>query len=410
MKYIYVGNHDFAGFALEREAERQDGVYWQKAIEEGQSLAEVQTELIAQAGNVYCFDLTSLPDSEEVLVQTIEQIRQAVNAKVLLYAPGYAQESRVLVSLRALGMGAVLFEDKNLGALQHALYYYLQQPEEQVSQEEQETLLSNREERYESLRQNHPCLQEEESEEIIAQECDSAATEKREPETGSGIPRTEKVLRIAVAGSQRRIGTTTVALQLVKYLNLQKEDSAIYLEYNGTGYVSACRQRYEPQEEPELCGIRFQHTRLYENPQKLSELLSLGYSYIIYDYGSLKEGADRSSIFEKDRILLVGGSKPNELAAMTDAIRDVLDQKQVFYLFNYLFDRQVEQRWVLDQMKSKADHTFFLASAPDPFTYHPKHGEVFESILRSEPERMVKESRQQRLFPWIKRRKNHAAI
>lgn len=410
MKLIYVGNHDFASFALAKEAKQREGTYWQHEVSPGETLQELEQELISQAGDLYCYDLTSLPDSEELLVSTIERIRQAVNAEVILYAPGYSPESRVLVSLRALGIGAVLFEDENLGALQKELHRFVEHPESQVSWEEQETLLQQRSQFYEQLRQEHPCLHEDEPEETAPGACDPLPSAKREQEKTRFIRKPEKVLRIAVAGSQRRIGTTTAALQLVKFLNLQQEDSAIYLEYNGTGYVDACRNQYQVQEEPELSGIRFRNVRLYENPQKLSELLSCGYSYIIYDYGSLKEGADRSSIFEKDRLLLVGGGKLGELAPMTDAIRDVLDQKQVFYLFNYLHDCTKEQEDVRKLMRGSDAHTFFLSSAPDPFTYNPDHSPIFERILREEPKQVVKESRQHQLFPWLKRRNHHAAI
>ena len=84
MKLIYVGNHDFASFALAKEAKQREGTYWQHEVSPGETLQELEQELISQAGDLYCYDLTSRPDSEELFVSTLERIRQAVYAEVML--------------------------------------------------------------------------------------------------------------------------------------------------------------------------------------------------------------------------------------------------------------------------------------------------------------------------------------
>ena len=88
MKIIYIGNHPFASYALSEEANRHGDTFVERKLAQGETLEDLQSELISQAATVYCFDLTSLPDSEEVLAEELEQIKQAVNARILLYAPG----------------------------------------------------------------------------------------------------------------------------------------------------------------------------------------------------------------------------------------------------------------------------------------------------------------------------------
>ena len=210
------------------------------------------------------------------------------------------------------------------------------------------------------------------------------------------------IVRIGVVGSKRGIGTTTTAIQFVKYLNTCEPGSAAYLEYNQTGYLDNLLNTYIlDDEDTRLERYLFKGVELYKDPKKLSVLPK--YDYMIYDYGSVEDIIDLSSLYEKDLILLVGGAKPNanEMGKMTMAMKMVYDQKNVFYLFNFIHPQ--EQKDVLQVQGDLADRTYFIKYAPSPFILNQDHISLFHDILTRplEISKEVGKSKKllQRLFP-----------
>lgn len=70
---------------------------------------------------------------------------------------------------------------------------------------------------------------------------------KPKPQTHKKVQKSQqrsgsRTLKIAVIGAMRRIGTTTVALQLVKYLNDQEEHAAAYLQYNNSDFITDLKE------------------------------------------------------------------------------------------------------------------------------------------------------------------------
>ena len=207
---------------------------------------------------------------------------------------------------------------------------------------------------------------------------------KLQMKTPNPIPRNGmRTIKIAVIGSMRRIGTTTVALQLVKHLNDQEEHAAAYLQYNNSDFITDLK---------EICcadvdtgkpdKITFANTDIFSDPRKVNGIISSGYQYIVYDYGDIKS-ISQSSAFEKDIIIIVGGGEPDEIRAMTAAM-EVFNQKNVFYFFNFtpLSDREE----LLDMMEGYRNKTFFLDYIPDKFCYNPDLGGAFARMMESDYE------------------------
>lgn len=432
---LYVGNNEMGAFALLKLSRKMDHIKYEDfLVEPGAKLGDYVDELISDPKDLYIVDITSFSDSEEEIVNAVDRICRGVNSDVIIYAPDMDPQSTILISFKAIGYSKIITQMVNQTQLLQELLTAIEQPK--VSPENvQEELIEQRNDEYDEAYESNPVLAAIDermsltdidfqipSMANVAMEGASGGTtfepEKEKTEnadvakphpvteirsdvsdpveaitvmkpklqmrTPNPIPRNGmRTIKIAVIGSMRRIGTTTVALQLVKHLNDQEEHAAAYLQYNNSDFITDLK---------EICcadvdtgkpdKITFANTDIFSDPRKVNGIISSGYQYIIYDYGDIKS-ISQSSAFEKDIIIIVGGGEPDEIRAMTAAM-EVFNQKNVFYFFNFtpLSDREE----LLDMMEGYRNKTFFLDYIPDKFCYNPDLGGAFARMMESDYE------------------------
>lgn len=432
---LYVGNNEMGAFALLKLSRKMDHIKYEDfPVEPGAKLGDYVDELISDPKDLYIVDITSFSDSEEEIVNAVDRICRGVNSDVIIYAPDMDPQSTILISFKAIGYSKIITQMVNQTQLLQELLTAIEQPK--VSPENvQEELIEQRNDEYDEAYESNPVLAAIDERMSLtdidfqipsmanaAMEGASAGTtfepEKEKTEnadvakphpvteirsdvsdpveaitvmkpklqmrTPNPIPRNGmRTIKIAVIGSMRRIGTTTVALQLVKHLNDQEEHAAAYLQYNNSDFITDLK---------EICcadvdtgkpdKITFANTDIFSDPRKVNGIISSGYQYIVYDYGDIKS-ISQSSAFEKDIIIIVGGGEPDEIRAMTAAM-EVFNQKNVFYFFNFtpLSDREE----LLDMMEGYRNKTFFLDYIPDKFCYNPDLGGAFARMMESDYE------------------------
>lgn len=432
---LYVGNNEMGAFALLKLSRKMDHIKYEDfPVEPGAKLSDYADKLISDPKDLYIVDITSFSDSEEEIVNAVDRICRGVNSDVIIYAPDMDPQSTILISFKAIGYSKIITQMVNQTQLLQELLTAIEQPK--VSPENvQEELIEQRNDEYDEAYESNPVLAAIDermsltdidfqipSMANVAMEGASAGTtfepEKEKTEnadvakshpvteirsdvsnpveaitvmkpklqmrTPNPIPRNGmRTIKIAVIGSMRRIGTTTVALQLVKHLNDQEEHAAAYLQYNNSDFITDLK---------EICcadvdtgkpdKITFANTDIFSDPRKVNGIISSGYQYIVYDYGDIKS-ISQSSAFEKDIIIIVGGGEPDEIRAMTAAM-EVFNQKNVFYFFNFtpLSDREE----LLDMMEGYRNKTFFLDYIPDKFCYNPDLGGAFARMMESDYE------------------------
>ena len=432
---LYVGNNKMGAFALLKLSRKMDHIKYEDfSVEPGARLSDYVDELISDPKDLYIIDITSFSDSEEEIVNAVDRICRGVNSDVIIYAPDMDPQSTILISFKAIGYSKIITQMVNQTQLLQELLTAIEQPK--VSPENvQEELIEQRNDEYDEAYESNPVLAAIDERMSLtdiefqipsmanaAMEGASAGTtfepEKEKTEnadvakphpvteirsdvsdpveaitvmkpklqmkTPNPIPRNGmRTIKIAVIGSMRRIGTTTVALQLVKHLNDQEEHAAAYLQYNNSDFITDLK---------EICcadvdtgkpdKITFANTDIFSDPRKVNGIISSGYQYIVYDYGDIKS-ISQSSAFEKDIIIIVGGGEPDEIRAMTAAM-EVFNQKNVFYFFNFtpLSDREE----LLDMMEGYRNKTFFLDYIPDKFCYNPDLGGAFARMMESDYE------------------------
>lgn len=414
---LYVGNNEMGAFALLKLSRKMDHIKYEDfPVEPGAKLSDYADKLISDPKDLYIIDITSFSDSEEEIVNAVDRICRGVNSDVIIYAPDMDPQSTILISFKAIGYSKIITQMVNQTQLLQELLTAIEQPK--VSPENvQEELIEQRSDEYDAVYESNPVLAAIDermtitnpdfdfqipsmadvvNEEVPA-DSDLEEPEKAEksdiitkpkPQTHKKVQKSQqrsgsRTLKIAVIGAMRRIGTTTVALQLVKYLNDQEEHAAAYLQYNNSDFITdlkeICCADVDPAKPDK---ITFANTDIFSDPRKVNGIISSGYQYIVYDYGDIKS-ISQSSAFEKDIIILVGGAEPDEIRAMTAAM-EVFNQKNVFYFFNFapLSDREE----LLDMMEGYRNKTFFLDYIPDKFCYNPDLGGAFARMMESDYE------------------------
>ena len=416
---LYVGNNEMGAFALLKLSRKMDHIKYEDfPVEPGAKLSDYADKLISDPKDLYIIDITSFSDSEEDIVNAVDRICRGVNCDIIIYAPDLDPQSTILISFKAIGYNKIITQMMNQTQLLQELISAIEQPK--VSPENvQEELIEQRSDEYDAVYESNPVLAAIDermtitnpdfdfqipsmamadvvNEEVPA-DSDLEEPEKAEksdiitkpkPQTHKKVQKSQqrsgsRTLKIAVIGAMRRIGTTTVALQLVKYLNDQEEHAAAYLQYNNSDFITDLK---------EICcadvdtgkpdKITFANTDIFSDPRKVNGIISSGYQYIVYDYGDIKS-ISQSSAFEKDIIIIVGGAEPDEIRAMTAAM-EVFNQKNVFYFFNFtpLSDREE----LLDMMEGYRNKSFFLDYIPDKFCYNPDLGGAFARMMESDYE------------------------
>lgn len=414
---LYVGNNEMGAFALLKLSRKMDHIKYEDfPVEPGAKLSDYADKLISDPKDLYIIDITSFSDSEEDIVNAVDRICRGVNCDIIIYAPDLDPQSTILISFKAIGYNKIITQMMNQTQLLQELISAIEQPK--VSPENvQEELIEQRSDEYDAVYESNPVLAAIDermtitnpdfdfqipsmadvvNEEVPA-DSDLEEPEKAEksdiitkpkPQTHKKVQKSQqrsgsRTLKIAVIGAMRRIGTTTVALQLVKYLNDQEEHAAAYLQYNNSDFITDLK---------EICcadvdtgkpdKITFANTDIFSDPRKVNGIISSGYQYIVYDYGDIKS-ISQSSAFEKDIIILVGGAEPDEIRAMTAAM-EVFNQKNVFYFFNFTPFSDREE--LLDMMEGYRNKTFFLDYIPDKFCYNPDLGGAFARMMESDYE------------------------
>lgn len=414
---LYVGNNEMGAFALLKLSRKMDHIKYEDfPVEPGAKLSDYADKLISDPKDLYIIDITSFSDSEEDIVNAVDRICRGVNCDIIIYAPDLDPQSTILISFKAIGYNKIITQMMNQTQLLQELISAIEQPK--VSPENvQEELIEQRSDEYDAVYESNPVLAAIDermtitnpdfdfqipsmadvvNEEVPA-DSDLEDPEKAEksdiitkpkPQTHKKVQKSQqrsgsRTLKIAVIGAMRRIGTTTVALQLVKYLNDQEEHAAAYLQYNNSDFITDLKEICcADQDTGKPDKITFANTDIFSDPRKVSGIISSGYQYIVYDYGDIKS-ISQSSAFEKDIIIIVGGGEPDEIRAMTAAM-EVFNQKNVFYFFNFTPFSDREE--LLDMMEGYRNKTFFLDYIPDKFCYNPDLGGAFARMMESDYE------------------------
>ncbi len=352
---LFIGDEDRGFFVRETAAVRGDQVSY---IKSGTSIYSQRSELLKQEADYLVFDIEQYLDAAPDLAAEIDRITRAKSWETVIYAPGYDRQSRIVQELQFHGIRYFIYSGNNAEAreeLECALSGYYVEPEK------------------ESMEQ----------------------IRKRE-ETVSGGK------KIGIAGACRRMGTTTLAIQLVKYLQLNGY-KACYLEVNDTGFVQQHEQTFNVVHDSYLGKVTFADVEMYYRQENLPAVLKQDYDYYVYDFGTYMDtDFNKTSFLEKDARIFVMGSKASEMPYSKEILRNEY-YRDVSYVFNFISEKEKSE--LLEFMEEKAGQTYFMPYAPDQFEYVP--GE-YEKLLPVEDISVKEEpTRRRGLFGFMGKKEKH---
>lgn len=190
---------------------------------------------------------------------------------------------------------------------------------------------------------------------------------------------TDKV-KIGIVGCCHRIGTTTQALQIIKYL--QKCGKKVcYIESNSNEYVKNLEWIYDDIIEDKAMGLyRCNDIDFYTNLTKLPEILNLDYQYYIYDFGCIDdEKFNTVNFLEKDMQIIVGGTKANEMPMVHTIFSSGYINAKTQWIFSFVEPNYHQD--MKEAMEEYSEQTYFAPVCLEPFFFNNEHKEIYEKLL-----------------------------
>lgn len=344
MEVLFIGNEVRGNFALAPFERRDDTLTYSGDYRHVKQIVNVVLEKTDPAYQIIVVDIEQFLDESEEIADTLEKIKNVNNANFIIYASGYQAESAVIVELIKKGFRNFIFAlspaDK-IDQLEKCLNGY-----------------------YEAngIDELKPIQEKVASEESVI---------------------TSLVYKtIGIAGALPRIGTTTQAIQIVKYLQLMGYRSC-YIEMNNHHFIDGIKELYTDwTEDTALKKVSYQNVDMYKK-ENINEVLKLGYDFYVKDYG-VYASSDfvNLSFLEQDINVIVAGAEPEEFHYIEQILTSTYYQ-DAFYIFSFI--PKADQNDLYELMDDKKSQTFFVPYTPSPFTYGVETNNIYQGILSVTP-------------------------
>lgn len=189
-------------------------------------------------------------------------------------------------------------------------------------------------------------------------------------------------VEIAVGGSMPRIGTTTIAIQLIKFLQSEGK-TACYVDLSNTDYMDLVTNYYDTEKhENDLNKFTLVGVDIYTKVTQeiLYQIHVRNYNFIIYDTGSLLNNSINTADFLRKSIkLLCVGNKPNENKALK-SVANTLYNTKINYVYSFVPDDEIDDiREELEKWFGSA--CYFASYIPDAFSLNNSSRTMFKAIL-----------------------------
>lgn len=182
--------------------------------------------------------------------------------------------------------------------------------------------------------------------------------------TSQQPPRHTKITTVGIIGIMPRIGTTTQAVMLTRYLN-EAGIRACYVEENDTQFCDCLMTLYDDvsYDSDRDCLVK-ENLTLYK--EETRSFVATDVAYRIVDYGYITKNGFPENYLKKDIKIIVCGTAPLEIANLISNVEMMYDVD-----LNYIFSLSDEQHYqeVLEVMGTKKDKCYLSPNIPDSFDF-----------------------------------------
>lgn len=332
---IFVGLEN-KGFFADQFAERENLIF--NYVNTNPSIIQQTNDILRLGKQDYTiFDIEQYIEDSPAIASQVKKICNSNGSKAIILAEGYLRNSNIIVDLAEQGISYFIFA----------------------------TTLAQK------IDQLEKCL----NGFYDANGIDLVEELKEEVNSEMDIPAMNST-SIAIAGACNRIGTTTHAIQIVRYLQLH-DKKACYIQMNNSSYMKDMKEWFTIRDDEELGMVTFQEIDHFYKLENIKEIMKMDYEYFIYDYGVyFNTDFNKVSFLEKDNQIFVVGSDQSEMTETMKIINSSFYDSGN-YLFN--FTSEADQKDIIEMMEEKADQTFFSEYVPDKYVYIPN--DIYTKIL-----------------------------
>lgn len=288
-------------------------------------------------------DITDLKEKEETIIKSVVAIKSMHNIRIIVMATGYKEGDNLL---------ARLFKE--------GIYNFVIGDSYQKQDEEFKKCLSAEGNEYKDA--------------IRFRVEENISNNKNKVIIKKEYKKLKQLLTVAIAGTEKHIGTTTQCLLLCKFFNERGLKSCYVCANSGTT-IEELRENLGKQ----LNNGMFQYSGIdiYDKNEKISAM-AYGYDVYIYDYGVLTDN-NFDLFIKNDKRIIVGGSKLWEMLNIFRSIARLKKLEDVFYIISHCPDD--DKNALTTNMGIYKKKTFFSEYAPNPFETN-KNSEIYQTIFK----------------------------
>ena len=191
----------------------------------------------------------------------------------------------------------------------------------------------------------------------------------------------KQTVSIGVIGTEKHIGTTTVAINLAKYLSELTNIRACYIENNNHNSIITLVENKAAVYVADSEKVIFKGIDMFLKPKNMSDILSNNFNFYIYDYGALDEitEEEKMSFLTRDLKIVVTGNKSWEIPNLINCFQIIGEDINTYLVVNFATDSEKEN-FRINLGEYWKERTTFSEYITDPFEVGNKY--FFETILK----------------------------
>ena len=302
--------------------------------------------------NINCFthiaiDLSCLTDTDDRIINTVVGLKSMYDIRIIIVAAGYPNDTPLLGRLFAEGIYNIITADKTKAV------------HEDMSK----------------------CLN-------LGMEYKDAVKYRINTESNTKPAKvivkkqkTKQIVSVGICGALHRIGTTSHALGITKFLN-QNGYYACYIEDNEHAHMESLDGFYNIKKNKNK-SITYQGIDIFIEPD-IQSILKGGYDFLVYDLGMF-ENANITQFLLNDIKIICVGSKPWEAPCIMQIFSEIAGCDNIHFIF--IFTPKDMENEIRKLMGKYGDNTYFSGYSPhliDGTVNQKIYGCIFAEYMHEE--------------------------